>query len=83
VPFLNLDRRDLLRRFIWLIDALYNNKIRLFISTQVAITDIYQADPKDSYHDESFAFGRTESRLLEMMSKKYLDKSKASLSNPN
>lgn len=77
MPFLNLDRRDYLRRFIWLIDALYNNKIRLFISTQIAVTEIYQPDGDESLLDENFAFGRTESRLIEMMSEKYLAKCKA------
>lgn len=42
VPHLSLDRRDYLRRFIWLIDALYDKKIRLYISTQVDVRDIYQ-----------------------------------------
>ena len=35
VPQFSLDRRDYLRRFIWLIDELYNFKIRLFLLSDV------------------------------------------------
>ena len=78
VPFLSLDERDYLRRFIWLVDCLYNNKVRLLISTHIDVTDIYIGPDEESEKDENFAFDRTLSRLIEMKSQKYLENSKAS-----
>lgn len=64
VPILSLDRRDYLRRFIWLIDELYNFKIRLFILPHIPV---YEDQGVTSTFDENFAFERTESRLIEML----------------
>lgn len=54
------------RRLTWLIDVLYDYRIKLCASCEVAIDDIYT--------DGDFAneFTRTASRLTEMRSEEYL-----------
>ena len=41
VPQLSLKRRDLARRFITLVDELYNRGGRLYVSSQVAVDDLF------------------------------------------
>lgn len=55
------------RRFTWLIDILYDHKVKLLMSAQVA--------PEQLYVEGSMAgeFTRTVSRLIEMQSKDYLN----------
>ena len=51
---------DEARRFIALVDELYDRKVRLYLSAQVAINDLYQGT------ELAFAFKRCQSRLHEM-----------------
>ncbi len=53
---------DEARRFIALVDELYDRKVRLFLSAQVDINDLYQG------RELAFAFKRCQSRLHEMQS---------------
>ena len=66
VQVLKPDRRDEARRFVNLIDTLYDNRIGLIISAA--------AEPHDLYieGDGAFLFERTASRLMEMRSEDYL-----------
>lgn len=71
VPVLTRARRESLRRFINLIDVLYDQSVRLVISAA--------ADPRALFDNtgggaeqEAFAFDRTASRLYEMRSASYL-----------
>lgn len=41
VPQLSIERRDLLRRFIWLIDEVYNNKIHLYMTAECPLETLY------------------------------------------
>ena len=68
VPLMTLDRRNEAKRFILLIDALYNAKVKLIMSAETEVTNLYNA----SYGVEKFEFERTISRLIEMRSKEYL-----------
>lgn len=77
VPTLSLDRRDYLRRFIWLVDELYNQKIRLYMMSETSVENLYLNQGEESSFDENFAFDRTASRLIEMQTKKYINNSKA------
>ena len=66
IPQMNADMRDAARRFILLIDTLYDENIKLVCSAAV---------PPDRLYPEgqgSAAFQRTVSRLLEMQSREYL-----------
>lgn len=68
VPLMDENFDDKARRFIYLIDALYDRNVKLIISA---------ADNPDKLYSRGsleFAFLRTASRLVEMRSKKYLEK---------
>jgi cell division protein ZapE len=53
-------------RFVTLIDALYENKVKLFASAEAEAEDLYRSG------DGSFEFERTVSRLKEMQSAEYM-----------
>ncbi|MEP3439429.1 MAG: cell division protein ZapE [Hoeflea sp.] len=73
VPVMNQAQRNAAKRFIILIDTLYDRKNRLFISAEADPDGLYQG----SSGTESFEFARTASRLNEMQSAAYLEASRA------
>lgn len=76
VPVLDLTNRNELRRFITLIDALYENKVLLYILAQEEpfnLLNISDAERQVTQQDEVFAFDRTISRLMEMQSNDYYE----------
>lgn len=66
VPQMKRDTDDQARRFINLIDEFYDRNVKLIISAEAAIHDLYLGG------NLSFEFDRTVSRLLEMQSHEYL-----------
>ena len=66
VPQMGPDMRNEAKRFVTLIDALYETRTKLIMSAEV--------EPQDLYNDGdgSFEFDRTASRLIEMRSEEYL-----------
>ena len=68
VPDLDISKRNEAKRFITLIDTLYNNRTRVILSAQSKPENIYQANSGN----EVFEFQRTISRLREMQSSEYL-----------
>lgn len=68
VPALDKARRNEAKRFINLIDTLYDNQIRFVIQAEVEPQNLYIA----SSGTEAFEFDRTASRLIEMRSEEYL-----------
>ena len=62
IPELSPDRRNEARRFVLLIDTLYDGKVRLVATSAQAPEGIYPEG------DHAFEFGRTVSRLKEMQS---------------
>ena len=57
---------DSARRFISLVDELYDRRVKLFIAAEVPIAELYSGEKLQ------FEFERTKSRLIEMQSEEYL-----------
>jgi cell division protein ZapE len=68
IPVMNYAQRNEAKRFIALIDTLYDNAVKLVASAEAAPTALYQAN--DGF--EAQEFKRTASRLIEMGSRGYL-----------
>jgi cell division protein ZapE len=66
IPRLQKDKRNEAVRFVTLIDALYENKVKILASADGQPQDLYPVG------DEAFEFERTVSRLMEMQSRDYL-----------
>ena len=57
---------------IWLVDALYEHRVMSVFSAERVATEIFDASDVSSTRDETFAFDRVVSRLIEMQSEEYL-----------
>lgn len=69
VPRLNMTRRDLLRRFILLIDSLYYLHRNVIIEAAAPLDELFDIDEdlkQTEVFDEEFAYTRCLSRLREM-----------------
>ncbi|MEL6877319.1 MAG: cell division protein ZapE [Pseudomonadota bacterium] len=66
IPQMGPDKRNEAARFVTLIDALYEHKVKLFATAAAEPEALYQSG------DGSFEFERTASRLKEMQSDDYL-----------
>jgi len=69
IPIMDEYSDDKTRRFIYLIDELYDRNVKLIASAEVAPEQLYVGNML------KFAFRRTSSRLIEMRSHRYLSKS--------
>ncbi|EMP55983.1 AFG1 family ATPase [Marinobacter santoriniensis NKSG1] len=67
VPVLGGDKDDQARRFINMIDEFYDRNVKVIMSAAAPITELYAGGRL------GFEFERTESRLLEMQSREYLE----------
>ena len=66
VPQFSEKLEDQARRFISLVDEFYDRNVKLVLSAQTGILELYQGRLL------AFEFQRTESRLQEMQSREYL-----------
>ena len=66
IPQMQGNASDSARRFISLVDELYDRKVKLVIAAEVPIAQLYTGE------NLRFEFERTESRLIEMQSEAYL-----------
>ena len=69
VPRLMPDKRNEAKRFVTLIDALYERSVKLICTAAAAPHELYPAG------DGAFEFERTASRLVEMQTPEYLGRS--------
>jgi len=68
IPVMGFDQRNAAKRFIILVDTLYDHAVKLVASAEAEPDALYQAT--DGY--EANEFKRTASRLIEMRSQSYL-----------
>jgi len=68
IPQLSDKKVDAVRRFISFIDEIYDHGVKLILSAQVDIVDLY------GDNELAFEFQRTQSRLHEMQTQQYLAK---------
>ena len=68
IPRMGFPERNEAKRFITLIDTLYDHRVKLLASAEAEPQDLYRAETGR----EIFEFDRTVSRLIEMRSQEYL-----------
>ena len=67
IPAMSAAMSSEARRFTWLIDVFYDNKVKLIMSAEVAPELLYtQGTLSNEFH-------RTVSRIIEMQSKEYME----------
>lgn len=67
VPYMPVNMASPARRFTWLIDVLYDRRVKLIMSAEVPPEELYTEGPL------AHEFPRTVSRLNEMQSQEFLD----------
>ena len=70
VPRMSAGQASEARRFTWLVDVLYDHRIKFLVSAEAAPAELYAAGVLAS------EFARTASRLIEMQSREYLESPK-------
>ena len=75
---------DVIRRFTWLVDVFYDQRVKLVLSAEAVPEDLVAStgDEKGAARTVHREFTRTASRLREMQSKDYFGRRHASAENP-
>ncbi len=68
IPMMSAAMSSEARRFTWLIDVFYDQKVKLLMSAEVEPEELYTAGTLSN------EFHRTVSRIVEMQSREYMDK---------
>jgi cell division protein ZapE len=66
MPRLSPDMSNAARRFTWLVDVLYDHRVKLLLSAEVDAAELYRKGAN------SHEFSRTVSRLVEMRTREYM-----------
>ncbi len=75
VPRMSASMSSEARRFTWLVDVLYDHKIKLIMSAQVPAIELYTEGTLSN------EFHRTVSRIIEMQSREYMDSQTRAISD--
>ena len=75
---------DVVRRFTWLVDVFYDQRVKLVISAEARPEELLVASEGATSAEQTVLreFGRTASRLREMQSRDYFGRKHASSENP-
>ncbi|MEP7260007.1 MAG: cell division protein ZapE [Usitatibacter sp.] len=75
---------DVVRRFTWLVDVFYDQRVKLVLSAETQPEELVEisADADPAALMVQREFGRTASRLREMQSREYFSRKHASAGNP-
>jgi cell division protein ZapE len=75
---------DVVRRFTWLVDVFYDQRVKLVLSAETQPEELIVTSEKSSAPEKMVMreFARTASRLREMQSKDYFSRKHASAANP-
>jgi len=68
IPMMSAGMSSEARRFTWLIDVFYDQKVKLLMSAEVPPEELYTSGMLAN------EFHRTVSRIVEMQSRDYMDK---------
>ena len=81
---MNVTQTDVVRRFTWLVDVFYDQRVKLVLSADAQPEDLVQAQDSSAPHERMVRkeFARTASRLREMQSRDYFSRRHASAENP-
>jgi len=72
VPRMNENNLPLVRRFITLVDVLYEHHVKVVVLAHASVDETYKPTQQNQCRDEDFAWDRTVSRLTEMQSDEYV-----------
>jgi cell division protein ZapE len=76
VPVMSPKNADSARRFTWLVDVFYDDRVKLFVAAEAQPDDLFVDGGEAKTAGAEFA--RTASRLTEMQSVQYLQMERAS-----
>jgi cell division protein ZapE len=84
VKRMSASQTDVIRRFTWLVDVFYDQRVKLVLSAETVPEDLIVADPNAAAAERTVhrEFLRTASRLREMQSRDYFARKHASAENP-
>jgi cell division protein ZapE len=84
VPRMQPGEADVVRRFTWLVDVFYDQRVKLVVSAEVQPEDLVAEAPEAPGAERMVRreFARTASRLREMQSREYFGRKHASAANP-
>jgi len=81
---MNASQTDVVRRFTWLVDVFYDQRVKLVLSAEASPEELVRASDSAPPHEQMVRkeFARTASRLREMQSRDYFSRRHASAENP-
>ena len=81
---MNAAQTDVVRRFTWLVDVFYDQRVKLVLSAEAQPEELVQASDSAPPHELMVRkeFARTASRLREMQSRDYFSRRHASAEDP-